>query len=285
MLNKRKENYNNVIKIFDIHTHIFPDNVASGALDYIHGLSGVTPSFDGTRNGLISSIDNAQYTAVLNCPIATTPSQVESINKFALANNNDPIFSLGTIHPDSENKKEILLSLKSKKIKGIKLHPEYQHFTPEDKRMIPIWEFCNENNFIILTHSGKDAGIDENVKGTPEAFAKIAKKYPKLKLILAHFGGWNMWDDVEKYLIGTNVFLDTSFTLGLINDKQFIRIIKNHGIDKILYGTDAPWQDQKQYLKHFLSLELTDQEKKQILWDNSSKLLSLNDEIISSKPV
>ncbi len=41
--------------------------------------------------------------------------------------------------------------------------------------------------------------------------------------------------DVEKYLVGTDVYLDTSMGMNYYSHEQFLRIVKKHGVDKILY--------------------------------------------------
>jgi len=32
-----------------------------------------------------------------------------------------------------------------------------------------------------------------------------------LKIITIHFGGFKLWDNVERYLLGTDIYLDTSY--------------------------------------------------------------------------
>jgi len=265
------------MKFFDFHTHIFPDPIAENALNKIAGDSGIKPSFDGTYSGLryiISQIP--ECLGVLNCPIATKPEQVSSINTWASTISNLPILSLGTIHPFTHNKKKVLKQLKNLGFKGIKLHPEYQNFSPDDPEMTEIWEYCSEFGLIVLSHAGVDAGIFENIKGTPERFAELINEFPKLKLVLAHFGGWFSWEEVDKFLIGKNLFLDLSFTLGFINNDFLIDMIKRHGNKKILYGTDAPWRDPHSYLQDFLNLKLSPKDNKQILFKNAIQLLDIS---------
>lgn len=264
------------LKFFDFHTHIFPDQVAENALSKIAGDSGVKPAFDGTYSGLISLINQISgFSGALNCPIATKPDQVQSINSWAASLSKLPLISFGTIHPHSENKRKILENIKSAGLKGIKLHPEYQKFHPADNEMTEIWELCTELNLIVITHSGADAGIFENIRGTPERFAEIIDNFQDLKLVLAHFGGWFSWESVDKYIIGKNVFLDLSFTLGFIKQSFLTDMIKRHGSDKILYGTDAPWRDPKTYIGEFLSLGLSDSDNEKILYNNAAELLGL----------
>jgi predicted TIM-barrel fold metal-dependent hydrolase len=262
------------MKFIDFHTHVFPDELAERALLHIANDSGITPSFDGTVAGLKAAInDMPEWYCAVNCPVATKPEQVDSINIWASTILDKSLYSFGAIHPDSKNKSRILAEIKQYGLKGIKLHPEYQKFNPLDDRMTEIWEYCVEHNMIIITHAGIDAGISENVLGTPERFAKLIERYPKMKLICAHFGGWFSWNEVNEYLIGSNVLLDLSFTLGLIDNDFLVDMINRHGAEKILYGTDTPWRNPEDYIKLFMQLNLTDEQRELILYKNAAELL------------
>ena len=93
--------------------------------------------------------------------------------------------------------------------------------------------------------------------------------------VLAHLGGHAMWDDVERYLVGRDVYFDTAMGFECFPSEQFLRIVKNHGADKILFATDSPWSDASRELAVLNSLALTDEEKNMILCDNARRLLKI----------
>ena len=103
-----------------------------------------------------------------------------------------------------------------------------------------------------------------------------AGRHPqKPHIILCHIGGNDMFDEVERCLVGRNVYFDLSLSLNRINKIQLLRIIQDHGADRILFGTDSPWGDQKQYLKILHDLPLFDDEREQILWKNAAQILKI----------
>ena len=57
--------------------------------------------------------------------------------------------------------------------------------------------------------------------------------------------------------------------------EQFLRIVKAHGSQKILFGTDSPWSDSGKERKTLLSLPLSDEEKENILHKNAERLLGI----------
>ena len=52
-------------------------------------------------------------------------------------------------------------------------------------------------------------------------------------------------------------------------------ILKAHGADKILFGSDSPWSRADEELEIFNSLPITDEEKGKILSGNAKRLLNL----------
>ena len=59
----------------------------------------------------------------------------------------------------------------------------------------------------------------------------------------------------------------------MLSDRDFVRLCRKHGTDRILFATDSPWADQDSYVKKILSLPLTEEEKDAILGGNAQKLL------------
>ena len=95
------------------------------------------------------------------------------------------------------------------------------------------------------------------------------------KLVLAHMGGNEMWDDVERYLVGQNVYFDTGVILNTMPQEQFLRIVHMHGADRILFGTDSPWADQKKFVEILKEMPLEEEERNQIFAGTAVKLLGL----------
>ena len=49
-----------------------------------------------------------------------------------------------------------------------------------------------------------------------------------------------------------------------------------HGAHRILFGTDAPWQDPATVLSGFLKLPLTDKERRAICYESAFELFKLD---------
>ena len=106
-----------------------------------------------------------------------------------------------------------------------------------DIRYKRLVDYATELGLIIVVHAGLDPKCPDDVHCTPEMAAEVIDEgSPPANLVFAHLGGNEMWDDVEKYLVGKDVYLDTAVVLDVIKEDQFLRIVRNHGADKILFS-------------------------------------------------
>ena len=149
--------------IFDAHVHIFPDKIAEQTVVELGKKADIPFHYNGTRDGLLKSMQTAGIQGALNCPIATTPAQVDSINRWSASQNQWPIVSLGTIHPDTPHPENVLEKITAMGLPGIKLHPEYQQFHLLDTRMKPIWAACEQLHLPVVLHCGADLGFSPPV--------------------------------------------------------------------------------------------------------------------------
>lgn len=261
--------------IIDFHTHIFPHIIAERTLNKLSACVHKKPETNGTYEGLLASTEEAELDYSVVLPIATKPSQFRSINDFAAQYLEGKIVSFGSLHPASDNYKEELRTIKSMGMKGIKLHPDYQDTYFNDIRYKRIVSYASELDLIVSVHAGLDPLCPEDIHCTPQMSAELIKDVQPTKLVLAHLGGNQQWDEVEELLVGKNVYLDTAVIFDYIDPEQFLRIMRNHGSDKILFATDSPWAGQKKFVEIVKGLPITEEEREQILGGNARKLLGI----------
>lgn len=263
----------------DIHTHIVPDKVAEAAMKHVESVVRIKTVGPMTVSGVHAELDASGFDAAVVLAAVQDPSTVRKANDWAMKHNNQRTIVFGAMHPDFEDCRDEIKRLKDKGMKGLKLNPGYSRFFPDDKKVMCIYEEVGDD-FIVLIHSGglRFEGND-TIYALPAKIAKVADKFPNMKLIAAHFGGFLMLDEARKHIIGKkNIFLDTSWypSVRTIGDPQVVvDIIRTHGANKILFGTDFPYSGQMGELEYFLSLPLTNEEKNMILGENAKCLLNL----------
>ena len=257
--------------IIDFHTHTFPDRSSEKIVNHLAHIGCIPPHTDGSVIGLFSSMKEADIDYSVNLPVMTKPSQVEKVNSSLIQQQeyllDMKIITFGGMHPNYTNYKEELLRLKQAGIPGIKLHPAYQNVDLDDIRMMRIIDEASSQGLITLVHAGIDIGI------------------------YAHMGNWGCWNEVESDLAGAPVYFDTAFSYGPVtplpdaprapyisynlHPKDFVRLVRKHGTDKILFGTDSPWENQQDYVKRISHMDFTKEELEQILSENAKKLFTI----------
>lgn len=261
--------------VIDFHTHMFPDKIAERTISFLASVCQTRPYTDGTSEGLRASAKEAGIDVSVVLPIVTNPSQFESINRFAAGFQEGRLLSFGGIHPAEDNYKEQLRQIKDMGMKGIKLHPDYQEIRFNDIRCKRVVSYASELGLIVSVHAGRDPKCPDDVHCTPQMAEELIREVEPEKLVLAHMGGNELWDEVEEYLVGKDVYFDTGVVLDRMEEEQFLRIVRTHGADKILFATDSPWAGQGEFVSLLRQMALTEEEKEQILWRNGRRLLGI----------
>lgn len=266
--------------IIDIHTHIFPDSIAERTIAALEAKAHIKAAASGTLDGLLASAKEGHVDYCIVMPVVTKPSQFQSVNQFAAKLNQSyreggeqKLISFGGIHPETADYKEELHIIKELGLPGIKLHPDYQSTRFDDIRYKRIVEEATRLGLVVLVHAGVDIGLPEPVHCTPKMAREMLDEVQPEQMILAHYGGYALWDEVEEYLVGQKVYFDTAYTEGKISEEQFLRILKHHGADKILFGTDSPWCGQKETVETIKALPISQEDKDLILGGNAARML------------
>jgi predicted TIM-barrel fold metal-dependent hydrolase len=257
----------------DFHTHIWPDALAPVAMSALSAEGGIDGYYDGTVAGLRSSMRAAGIGRSVVQPVATKPGQVRDINDWAATLASDDVVPFGAMHPDLADPVAELERMVSLGLRGFKMHPEYQSFSPDEPRLASLFDAAAELGLILFSHAGADIG-PQTVNGTPEVFARLLDRYPKLTVVLAHMGGFQQWHDVPAHIAGRDVYLDTAYTLGHLADEEFVALVRAHGAERVLFGSDGPWTDPAGEIAHLRSMPFSDAELEAILGGTAARLLA-----------
>ena len=260
--------------IIDSHTHCFPTRIAPSALAKLQESCGGLRSWtDGTSAGLLSQMDQCGIQASWVLNIATTPGQQQAVNNYAAAINNERLIAFGSVHPDAPDALDELARMVALGIRGLKLHPYFQHFAADDPKMKPIYRQAAALNLVTVFHAGYDIGFADTEWASPKAIAKALDWFDGAPVVAAHFGGSFCWQAARQWLAGKPIWFDTSFSCGHIPLPEAKRLIETHGTDRILFGSDLPWSDPLQELAFIDCLGLTAAEQRQVLCGNACRLI------------
>jgi predicted TIM-barrel fold metal-dependent hydrolase len=262
----------------DFHTHIFPDKIAKPAMDALAAESGdYRPCTDGTLRGLLDSMDRANISASLVANIATRPAQLVPILEFCKQIKSERVHPLISFNPsnDPEEVEDVFGQAQNAGIGGVKLHPMYQGFSIDGKHMYGFYELMASFGFYVMFHTGFDIAFPNNDQADVERVQKVANWFKDLTIVCTHVGGWKQWERIECLRGCRNVYTETSMTLSEMSDEEFVRLLGRFDEDRILFGTDSPWTDQKEMLERTLALRIPDRLKEKMVYTNAVKLLGI----------
>jgi len=267
--------------VIDFHTHVFPERIAARTLEVLKaGIKreqGIDyPSFtDGTVTGLLDSMQKCGIDMSVVVPIATKPEQTATINSYAAAISEGRLLSFGSVHPDDPNALCVLEELAQAGFKGIKLHPEFQHFYIDSPESLAILKKCEELGLYVTLHTGADVGMPPPVHCTPEMLVRVLEKVRGDRIIAAHMGSFWMWEDVKRLLIGSPLYFDTAVVGMFIEPELYRELILAHGSEKVLFASDSPWEDQAHALEVLSSLDLPKEDYENITYKNACHILGV----------
>lgn len=262
--------------IFDSHAHIYPQKIAVKASASVGNFYSTGMAGDGTVENLLAFGKEAGISKYVVHSVATSTHQVASINRFILSccKEHPEFIGFMTLYQDMTEQEiadEVDFCIENG-FKGVKLHPDFQHFAINSPEAQKMYNVIGER-LPILFHTG-----DKRYNySSPYYLAEMAKKYPKMRFIGAHFGGYSCWDQVvDAYKGCDNVWYDTSSTTGFFPDKEYLSdLIQKLGPEKFFFGCDYPMWKANEEVERFLSLKLTEKEREDIFSNNLKDFLDL----------
>jgi predicted TIM-barrel fold metal-dependent hydrolase len=258
--------------IIDAHTHIFPDDTAARILENTSKTFNVPVYGKGTAADLLSQMDRNGITYAVVHMIAPTPASVHATNSWLINLRQERFIKFGTIHPRLKNPAHELDRLKDHNIRGVKLQPEVQEFTVDDRAAAyHLYEALAARGMTVMFHVGGNPKPLPHNRSKPHMIRTVAQDFPELKIIAAHLGGNNMWDSVYDCLAGLeNVYMETSLSYGAIAPALAHSIIVRHGHDRIFFGTDYPFAPVEKSVRIAQAVPfLNNTEKEDILGRNA----------------
>lgn len=262
-------------ELIDVHTHIFPPKLAVRASDNVVNYYHLTREGDGTAEMLLRGGKDFELVRFVISSAAIKPANVVNGNNFLLesAKNESKFIPLCSFHPDMEYTEGFaeLERVKNEGAKGIKLHPDFQNFPIDRENIFPFYQACADLKLPILFHVG-----DENSDiSSPKRLYNVINRIPTLTVVAAHMCGYQAWDEAEDVLIGTPVYTDTSDALIGLPPERVYHLIKKHGAEYIMFGSDYPLRLTISAYNALETLPLTEEEKQKIYSGTAKKVFGL----------
>jgi uncharacterized protein len=157
---------------------------------------------------------------------------------------------------------------------GVKLNGAQNFYKIDDPELsLPVIDEIGKTGKMLAFHIGPDA----YERTHPLRARKIALRYPEMPILMVHMGmtDWEMNQAVvEVAQECPNVYLIGSAT----NDKAVLYAVRQLGADRVLFGTDAPFQRPhvvRAWYEALLQYEVSEAEMAQVMGGNAARLFAL----------
>lgn len=267
------------VKVFDMHTHVYPTAIADKAVSALNHFYSFTSEGVGTLDDLERRSSEAGVNGFALLGVATNAHQVGHVNEAILRNAHTAashgfkaVAFIG-MHQDYPDMEGELARGKMLGAKGVKIHPDIQQVDIDDPRLMKLYALMEGSGLAVYFHMGDDRA--DYRYSSADRLVKVAKQFPRLRFIAAHFGAYMAWQDSPTLADLDNVWYDTSSALWALPLEEANRLVRLFGSERLFFGTDYPVKTAKTELVRFDRLDLTEGERHAILWDNAARFLGL----------
>ncbi len=270
------------MKVFDIHTHTYPEKISDKAVTSLNAFYNFVCEGKGTYADMESQAKDNHVHGFLLFSVATNAHQVPKVNDSiaALAKHSREqgylTVGFAGMHQDYEDFEGEVNRAIAMGLSGIKIHPDIQGVDIDDPRLFRLYEIM-EGRIPLYLHMGDDR--PQYRFSEPKKLAHALSCFPKLEVVAAHLGGYKASDEAIEYLAGNDrVWYDTSSALWYLTPERAGEIIRALDPAKVMFGTDYPVKNPAGELQRFFAIPgLTEQEQEDILWNNAIHFLHLDE--------
>ena len=168
---------------------------------------------------------------------------------------------------------------KQKECLGIKIHPSNTGYPVDGLYYDHIFDWANQNAILVEIHSYPRAHISDDVC-SPARIRNVMKKYPNLRVSIAHLGGFQYKD-----LYGLDAYFNISAILPDLVKKYDItktnQILRSFDLNKLVFATDypdsrslKPEEIYDTYFEILNQMDFTQEEAEKICKQNAMKMIS-----------
>jgi predicted TIM-barrel fold metal-dependent hydrolase len=250
--------------IFDSHTHLFSPAVIASVSSRRELADLLCLEVDKAphrtdKQALKSDLQDAGIKGALLLPTAPANGVREVNDRFlSTIKGEESLWTAGTLHPLYPDIDGELERLHEQNVRALKFSSFSQAIDLDAKETFLLLERISFRNSVYgskfftiwdtFYRADVHFGTEERFITSPSKLACLVTGFPGIDFVGAHMGGLAApFSEIEKYLFPQkNLYLETSNAAHVLSRSEFIELLKDHGAERILFGTDWPWFGQKQ---------------------------------------
>ncbi|MCX6593120.1 MAG: amidohydrolase family protein [Acidobacteria bacterium] len=241
-------------RIFDTHTHV------GTALHSGRTYSADQLLRDMDRSGIDRSL-------VIPFPVVADPREAhDEIGRAVLAHPDrlSGVVCLNPFLPRADFLNEVRRAVEIYGFRAIKLQPQYQPLNPLWRTSDFFFETALEQRLPIICHTG--SGIPYSL---PALMMDPARRYPDLKIVLAHCGGGLL---VGEAIVAADFCPNIYLELSSLMPNHVLEVLHRVPSSRLMIGSDLA-ENLEVEIGKIEGLAVSDEDKRQILWETGARLL------------
>ncbi len=236
-------------------TEEIPVEITIAAMDYAGVSKSLISAWVAPGKEMISNDDVAGF-------VKTAPDRLVGIGSV-------------DISKPMEAVKEIHRCVEELDFKGIRVLPWLWSVPPTDRLFYPVYVACCELDIPFCTQIGHTGPLMPSEVGRPLYLDQVALDFPELKIVGGHIGYPWTEEAVAVASKHENVYIDTSAYTIKRYPPELTRYLKNHGKDKVLFGTNYPMINPSKALEGLGELGLSEETEALFLAGNVKRVFKL----------
>jgi len=261
--------------IVDSHVHLLPERLAAKIRRFFveRGAPPMPYPYEPTeaREALV----RAGVSRCWSLPYAHRGGVASSLNRWmAQAFQGDPFVVPGaTVHPDDDVVKVVSEASGELGLAVFKLHCSVGRFSPDDRRLDPLWRSVSKSAAPVVLHAGS-AHEGTATEAEMDAVFRTAARWPDAAIIVAHFGWPAVGKTLELLARTRSVCADLT---PVVADPVSLSREEIAGLERrILFGSDTPTVAVtiEQSLSRVLAWGLPPEMEVAVLGGNAGRLLA-----------
>ena len=247
------------MRIFDSHVHIFNSKIIENVIPRKDLVRTLCLDIENIENrlhpsALIKQLREVNAIGALMLPTADVYKLAKTNRDCVeMAGRIPELYTAGTLHPDYGAIDEELAFLYKSGVRILKMCSFSQKFSLSSSSTDMMFERIQSFNKTIkipfsvvldtLALADRHFDTDPEHTTTPRALMDLVRRFPGIKFIGAHMGGLGApFESLHQHLEPmSNFYLDTSNAAHTLTEDQFIQMLRRHGSEHVLFGTDWPW--------------------------------------------
>ncbi len=231
----------------DAHVHLLPPRLQAAIRGFFsaRGFPSGRFAYPADPAETCDRLAAEGITEAWSLPYARRPDSAAGLNRamarFAAAHPaGSAIRVIGgcTVHPADRHPAGLVrTAVEDLGLRVLKLHCSVGDFTPDDRRLDPVWEYASAVALPVVLHAGHAPdGQTEAAELGP--VGTVARRHPEARIIIAHCG--HAASDVALRLVAEHPCVHADLTPVLRQPVRPAPAALAAVVGKVLFGSDAP---------------------------------------------